>query len=51
LVRKASEILHDDVGCIPLWNNVSVFAMKPNISLTPIDGGIALLPLKNIAVS
>jgi peptide/nickel transport system substrate-binding protein len=50
LVREASKILHDDVGCIPLWNNVSVFAMKPNVRLTPIDGGIALLPLKKVTV-
>jgi peptide/nickel transport system substrate-binding protein len=51
LVRKASGMLHDDVGCVPLWNNVSVFAMKSNVSITPIDGGIALLPLKNVSVS
>jgi hypothetical protein len=33
LVRQASKILHDDVGCVLLGNNISVFAMKANMRL------------------
>lgn len=50
LVRQAGRIMYDDVAALPLWNAVSVFAMKPGVDIVPISGSTQLLPLKNIKV-
>jgi peptide/nickel transport system substrate-binding protein len=38
LFKKAIRILYEDVARIPIWANMSVFAMKKNIEFTPTKG-------------
>jgi peptide/nickel transport system substrate-binding protein len=37
LVRQIGRILHDRVGLIPIWNGVTVSAMKPDLDYTPVQ--------------
>lgn len=38
LIKKAVKIIHDDVGYIPIFTNVSVYAMQKDIDFTPTQG-------------
>ena len=38
LIRKAIQIIHEDVASIPIWSNMSVYSMKPNVEFTPTMG-------------
>jgi peptide/nickel transport system substrate-binding protein len=38
LIKKAARIIHDDVGYIPIFTAVSVYAMQKNIDFTPTKG-------------
>jgi peptide/nickel transport system substrate-binding protein len=38
LIKKAARIIHDDVGYIPVFTAVSVYAMKKNIDFIPTKG-------------
>jgi peptide/nickel transport system substrate-binding protein len=35
LIKKAIRTMHEDVATIPIWANISVYSMKPNIEFTP----------------
>ena len=38
LIKRAVRIIHDDVGYIPIFTNVSVYATRKNIAFTPTKG-------------
>jgi peptide/nickel transport system substrate-binding protein len=49
LIKKAVRILREDVPCIPIFNNVSVFAMKKNVDFTPTQKhGMDLVLVKDM---
>jgi peptide/nickel transport system substrate-binding protein len=51
LIKKAVRIIHEDVATIPIFNPVSVYAMKRNIDFTPTQGIVHnLVLLKDVAV-
>jgi ABC-type transport system substrate-binding protein len=50
LVREAVRILHKDVVVIPIWTNVTVFAMQKNIDFKPAPRGAMLVRLDKVKV-
>ena len=38
LIKKATRIIHEDVASIPIWSNMSVFTMHPNVVFKPTKG-------------
>jgi peptide/nickel transport system substrate-binding protein len=48
LVKKAVRILHDDVGVIPLWNSVYVYAAKAGLQYRVIQHRLPALRLADI---
>jgi peptide/nickel transport system substrate-binding protein len=50
-VKAAIRILHDDVGTIPLWNTVAVYAMKKNVDYAPTKRTFPLMYLKNVSIN
>ncbi len=50
LVKNAVSVIHDDVACIPIWNNVSIYGMKSNIDFTPTNVPFSLMLLKDVSL-
>lgn len=51
LIKKGMRIIADDVATIPIWANVSVYAMKPDIDFTPTLRAMdALVLVKDIKI-
>jgi len=51
LIKKGVRIIADDVATIPIWANVSVYAMKPDIDFTPtFRAQNALVLVKDIRI-
>ncbi|WFE76625.1 ABC transporter substrate-binding protein [Roseinatronobacter sp. S2] len=51
LVIEATRILYADVPQIPLWNNVSVYAMKPGISYAPAPRHLVRSTIADVTLS
>ena len=47
--KEAVRIVHDEVVDIPIWDSISMYAMNPRFSFTPIQHGNALLRLADIS--
>jgi peptide/nickel transport system substrate-binding protein len=50
VVRQALHIVYDDVGIIGLWHATTLYAMKPNVTYTPIQHQLPLMRLMNVKV-
>lgn len=51
LIKQGISMLADDVATIPIWANVSVYSMKPDIDFTPtFRAGSALVLVKDIKI-
>jgi len=52
LIKQGLRIIVDDVATIPIWANVSVYTMKPDIDFTPTFRAMnALVLVKDIKIS
>lgn len=51
LVREATRILHEDVPQASLWNNVSVYAMKPGVEFAPPPRHLIRAFMKDVTLS
>ena len=51
MVVEATRILHDQVPQIPLWNNVSVYGMKPGVSYRPAPRHLVRASLADIEIA
>lgn len=49
-VKQATRLLHDDYAMIPIWNNVSVYAMKKNIDLKVPPHTLIRMQVKDVTV-
>lgn len=49
-VKAATRIMHDDYVTIPIWNNVAVYAMKPNIDFAPTPHALIRMEVKDVTV-
>jgi peptide/nickel transport system substrate-binding protein len=47
-VRKALHMVYDDVGIIGLWHAKTLYAMKPDVSYTPVQHRMPLMRLMNV---
>jgi ABC-type oligopeptide transport system substrate-binding subunit len=47
-VRKALHMVYDDVGIIGLWHAHTLYAMKPDVSYTPVQHRMPLMRLMNV---
>ncbi len=50
LVVDATRILHDEAPQIPLWNNVSVYAMKPGVSYSPVPRHLVRAAIADVSI-
>lgn len=51
LIKKAIRIIHEDVGSIPVFNPVSVYAMKKNIDFKPTQEHVHdLVLIKDVTI-
>jgi hypothetical protein len=50
MVKKAIGLLHQDVGTLPLWNNVTVYSMRSNMDYAPQQHRLPALALKYVTV-
>lgn len=50
LVVEATRILHDQAPQIPLWNNVSVYAMKPGVSYSPAPRHLVRSTIADVSI-
>ena len=52
LIKQGLRLLRDDVATVPIWANVSVYAMKPDIEFTPTFRAMsALVLVKDIKIA
>ena len=52
LIKQSLRIIRDDVATVPIWANVSVYAMKPDIEFTPTFRAMhALVLIKDIKIA
>ena len=51
LVRKATRIMHADVPQIPLWNNIAIYAMKPDVNFVPVPKNLVRATIKDVTLS
>jgi peptide/nickel transport system substrate-binding protein len=48
LVRQAIRIVHDEAVDIPIWDSISMYALKPSFDFTPIQHRNAVLLLADV---
>ncbi len=48
MVKSMEKFLYDEVASISLWDGMSVFAMKKNVSYQPIEHRMPFLTLRNV---
>ena len=52
VIKKAVKIIHEDVATIPIYNHISVFAMKKNIDFKPMQkNNFDLILIKDVTVN
>lgn len=47
-IRAAYKVVWDDVGRVPLWNNVAEYAMRKGVSFVPTSRTFVLMQLQDI---
>jgi peptide/nickel transport system substrate-binding protein len=49
-VAATMRLVQDDVATIPIWDTVTVFAMKPDVHYTPIEHRMPHLALRDVTI-
>ena len=49
-VKQAARIIHNDYVTIPIWNNVALYGMKPNVDFTPTPHALIRMQVKDVTV-